>query len=49
MNKKNKKNPKTPKRAFQLSAKNLFFLGGGGPKFPFFDNLAQQTRPHKTL
>ena len=53
-NKKNKKKEKvkkhknTKKRAFQLSVKIFFFLGGC-PKIAFFDNLAQKTRTPKTL
>ena len=55
-NKKNKKKKKevkkhinTKKRAFQLSVKIFFFLGGGVQKLPFLTTWPRKRAPPKTL
>ena len=45
--KKYKNTENTKKKSFSVI--NHFFLLGGCPKFPFFDNLAQKARTQKTL
>ena len=46
-NKKQEKHQQHPKKSFSVISQ--FFLFGGCPKFPFFDNLAQEARTQKTL